>query len=198
MGRLIAELMRAAPDDLVLVADGGFAAHWTGLLYDTRRAGRTYVADRGLASIGYGLPGAIGAQLAAPGSPVVAITGDGGFNMTLGDLETALRIGAPGIVVVVNNAASGYIKSLQYAMYGAGSYQSSDLVEMNYAKIAEAMGCRGIRVEHPDRLHDAFRSTFANRDRPTVIDVVVTRDPAQMLPGADSRSMKVSKGDRPV
>jgi acetolactate synthase-1/2/3 large subunit len=198
MGRLIAELMAKAPEDMILVADGGFAAHWTGLLYDTKRAGRTYVADRGLASIGYGLPGAIGAQLAAPQAPVVAITGDGGFNMTLGDLETAVRVGAPVIVVVVNNAASGYIKSLQHAMYGAGHYQSADLVEMDYARIAQAMGCRGIRVEHPDRLAEAFGAAFAQRDRPVVIDVVITRDPAQMLPAADSRSMKVSKGDRPV
>ncbi|MBV8425404.1 MAG: thiamine pyrophosphate-binding protein, partial [Candidatus Eremiobacteraeota bacterium] len=131
MGRLIGELQKAMPPDGILIADGGFAAHWTGLLYDTQRAGRTYVADRGLASIGYGLPGGIGAQLAAPDVPVVAITGDAGFNMTLGDLETARRAGTNVIVVVVNNAASGYVKALQHAMYGSGNYQSSDLVEMD-------------------------------------------------------------------
>ena len=66
MGRLIGELQKLMPKNGILVADGGFAAHWTGLLYDTKAAGRTYIADRGLASIGYGLPGALGAQLAAP------------------------------------------------------------------------------------------------------------------------------------
>jgi acetolactate synthase-1/2/3 large subunit len=195
VGRLVNELNHAMPAESILVADGGFAAHWTGLLYDTQSSGRTYVADRGLASIGYGLPGAIGAQLGAPDLPVVAMTGDGGFNMTLGDLETARRVGANVTVVVVNNAASGYIKALQHAMYGA-RYQSSDLVEMNYAGIAEAMGCRGIRVTDPGDLATALKTGIAERDLPTVIDVVVTRDPAQMLPAADSRAVKIKPGDR--
>ena len=69
MGRLMGELNRLMPADGILVADGGFAAHWGGLLYDTKQAGRGFVPDRGFASIGYGLPGAIGAALAAPGAP---------------------------------------------------------------------------------------------------------------------------------
>lgn len=198
MGRLIGDLQKAMPQDGILVADGGFAAHWTGLLYDTQRAGRTYVADRGLASIGYGLPGAIGAQLAAPDVPVVALTGDAGFNMTIGDLETAKRAGTNVVVVVVNNAASGYVKALQHAMYGAGNYQSSDLAEMDYATIARAMGCRGIRVEKPDDLSAAYRTALGERTQPTVIDVVVTRDPGAMLPATDNRTLVVKAGDRPV
>ena len=78
MARVVQELNRALPADAILVADGGFAAHWTGLLYDTKQAGRTYIANRGFASIGYGLPGALGAQLAAPERAVVGVTGDGG------------------------------------------------------------------------------------------------------------------------
>jgi len=92
MARLMHELNRAMPTDGILVADGGFAAHWGGLLYDTKQAGRGFVPDRGFASIGYGLPGAIGAALAAPGRRVVGLTGDGGFNMVLGELETARRM----------------------------------------------------------------------------------------------------------
>jgi acetolactate synthase-1/2/3 large subunit len=199
VARLCHELTKALPADSILVADGGFAGHWTGLLYDTKRAGRSYIADRGLASIGYGLPGALGAQLGAPDTPVVGITGDGGFNMVLGELETAKRVGAGLTIVVVNNAASGYVKALQHAMYGEGSYQSSDLVEMDYAAIADAMGCHGIRVEDPDDLASALAAGMAERFRPTVVDVVVTRDPARMLPAVDSRAqIKVEKGDRPV
>lgn len=195
VARLVHELNNVMPADSILIADGGFAAHWTGLLYDTKASGRRYIADRGLAAIGYGLPGAIGASLAAPRTPVVAVCGDGGFNMALGELETARRCGANATVIVVNNAASGYVKALQHAMYGQ-RYQSSDLVEMNYAKIAEAMGCRGIRVQDPDRLADAIRTGINERDVPTVIDVVVTRDPAHMLPAADSRTVQIKKGDR--
>ena len=196
MARLVHELNTTMPADSILVADGGFAGHWTGLLYDTKAAGRHYIADRGLASIGYGLPGGMGAALAAPDKPVVAMTGDGGFNMVIGELETARRSGAGNLtVVVVNNAASGYVKALQHAMFGA-RYQSSDLVEMDYAAIANAMGCRGIRVEDPDALAGAIATGNSERDRPTVIDVVVTRDAGKMLPGVDNRTVEIKKGDR--
>jgi acetolactate synthase-1/2/3 large subunit len=195
MARLCSELNKALPAASILVADGGFAGHWTGLLYDTKSPGRHFIPDRGLASIGYGLPGGIGAALAAPSTPVVAITGDGGFNMMLGELETARRAGVGLTIVVVNNAASGYVKALQHAMF-RGRYQSSDLVEMDYAAIAHAMGCNGIRVEDPDRLGEALRTGLAERARPTVLDVVVTRDPARMLPAVDNRTVEIKQGDR--
>ena len=195
MARLCRELNVALPADSILVADGGFAGHWTGLLYDTKSPGRHFVPDRGLASIGYGLPGGIGAALAAPQTPVVAITGDGGFNMMLGELETARRAGVGLTIVVVNNAASGYVKALQHAMF-RGRYQSSDLVEMDYAAIARAMGCGGVRVEDPERLGAALREGLAERTRPTVLDVVVTRDPARMLPAVDNRTVEIRQGDR--
>jgi acetolactate synthase I/II/III large subunit len=196
MARLVHELNATMPPESILVADGGFAGHWTGLLYDTKVSGRHYIADRGLASIGYGLPGGLGAALAVPDQPVVAMTGDGGFNMVIGELETARRAGAGNLtVIVVNNAASGYVKALQHAMFGA-RYQSSDLVEMDYAAIANAMGCRGIRVEDPDALAGAIATGNSERDRPTVIDVVVTRDAGKMLPGVDNRTVEIKKGDR--
>ncbi len=195
MARMVHELNNVLPEDAILVADGGFAAHWTGLIYDTKKAGRGYIPDRGMASIGYGVSGGIGAQLAAPDRPVFTLTGDGGLNMTLGDLETAARLKVPVTVLVVNNAASGYIKALQHAMFG-GRYQSADLSELNYANIAENLGCRGIRVEHPDELAPAFRTALENRDKPNVIDIVVTRDAGKMLPGVDNRTAPIKKGDR--
>lgn len=195
MARLLTEINAALPANGYLVADGGFAAHWGGLLFDSQRAGRAFVPDRGSASIGYGLPGAIGATLAARGAPVFALTGDGGFNMMLGELETARRLKLKFAVIVVNNAASGYVKALQHLMYGAGAYHASDLAETNYAAVAEAMGCRGIRVEAPDALAAAFQRALASAG-PTVIDVVVTRDPAKMLPGVDSRTVTIKPGDR--
>lgn len=196
IARLITEINAVLPADGYLVADGGFAAHWGGLLFDTKRAGRAFVPDRGSASIGYGLPGAIGAALAAPGRPVFALTGDGGFNMMLGELETARRLKLPFTMIVVNNAASGYVKALQHLMYGAGAYHASDLSETNYTAVAAAMGCEGIRVDSPDQLAPAFQKALAHRAGPTVIDVVVTRDPAKMLPGVDSRTVRIKQGDR--
>jgi hypothetical protein len=75
---------------------------------------------------------------------------------------------------------------------------SSDLVELNYAEIAKAFGCLGIRIEDPGFLNAALREGLANTSSPTVIDCVVTRDPGRMLPAADNRTLKVQSGDRPV
>ena len=78
VGRLMGELNAIMPDDAILVADGGFARHWGGLLFDTKRAGRRFIADRGFASIGYGLPGSHGRaarradSAASSGSPATA------------------------------------------------------------------------------------------------------------------------------
>lgn len=196
MARLMQELNDWLSEDGLLIADGGFAAHWGGLLFDSKRPGRSFVPDRGFASIGYGIPGAIGASLAAPGRQVISLTGDGGCNMSLGELETAVRLKLPFTLLVVNNAASGYIKALQHLMYGAGAHQSADLVDINYAAVATALGCQGIRVEDPSDIRAALEAGAACTDRPTVVDIVVTRDPANMLPGVDSRAAKIKPGDR--
>ena len=196
MARLMHELNRVLPENATLVADGGFAAHWGGLLFDTKRPGRGFVPDRGFASIGYGLPGTMGATLAAGDAPVVGITGDAGFNMVMGELETARRMGLSFTLIIVNNAASGYVKALQHLMYGDAGYQSSDLVEVDYARVAESLGCRGIRVEDPETIEAALQEGIGSTGQPVVLDVVVTRDPSKMLPGVDSRTAPVRKGDR--
>lgn len=198
MARLMTEINEALPADGYLIADGGFAAHWGGLLFDTKRPGRCFVPDRGFASIGYGLPGAMGVAMAAPGKTVLSLTGDGGFNMMLGEIETARRLGLSFTIIVVNNAASGYVKALQHLVYGPDSYHASDLAETNYAVAAEALGCNGIRVERPEELASALQRAMSLKG-PTVLDVVVTRDPAKMLPGVDNRAAaKMKKGDRPA
>ena len=85
----------------------------------------------------------------------------------------------------MNNAASGYVKALQHSLF-EGRYQSSDLTETNYANVARELGCQGIRVDDPDDLGAAFSKGIATRDTPTIVDVLVTRDPSKMLPGVDS------------
>jgi acetolactate synthase-1/2/3 large subunit len=87
------------------------------------------------------------------------------------------------------------VKALQHLMYGPGAYHASDLAETNYAKVATALGCTGIRVEVPSEFGPALRRAFDTRG-PVILDVVVTRDPAKMLPAADSRAVEVKKGDR--
>jgi acetolactate synthase-1/2/3 large subunit len=195
MARLLTGINRVLPADGYLIADGGFAAHWGGLLFDSKRAGRSFVPDRGFASIGYGLPGAIGAALAAPGKAVMSLTGDSGLCMSLGGLETAKRLNLDLTIIVVNNAASGYVKALQHLFYGAGNYHSSDLNEIDFAAIARSFDCTGIRVEDPAQIENELGNALAAKG-PVVVDVIVTRDPAKMLPGVDNRAVTNKKGDR--
>jgi acetolactate synthase-1/2/3 large subunit len=189
MARLLAELREAAPPETILVADGGFAAHWSALLYDVP-AGRSYIANRGHAAIGYGLPGAIGAKLAAPDRPVVALCGDNGFAMSVAELETARRVGANVISVVVNNQALGYVKALQSSMY-ADRFISVDFEDVRYSKVATAFGAEGREVETPEALGPTLREAFdAAVEVPYVIDVMTTTDPREMLPGVDARTQQ--------
>jgi acetolactate synthase-1/2/3 large subunit len=69
---------------------------------------------------------------------------------------------------------------------------------MDYAALAKNFRCHGIRVEDPEQIAAALREGLENTDTPTILDVVVTRDPGKMLPGVDNRTLKVTKGDRPV
>jgi acetolactate synthase-1/2/3 large subunit len=191
--RLLEELNAALPDDGILVADGGFAAHWSALYWNVRRAGRHYIANRGNASIGYGVPGAIGAKLAAPERAVAGLMGDGGLGMSIGELETAVRLGCKGLVfVIVDNQASGYVKALQHSLY-EDRFQSVDSVAVDYARVAREFGLYARRVEEPDELARALAGALA-ADAPALVDVAVTRDPAGMLPGADPRAVARSAG----
>jgi acetolactate synthase-1/2/3 large subunit len=190
MARLIYELRRALPPDTVFVADGGFATHWSALLLDFELTGRHFIANRGSAAIGYGLPGAIGAKLASPNQIVVALCGDNGFAMAAAELETACRIGAPVLAVIANNESLGYVKALQHAMYD-DRFLSVDFGPVDYATVARGFGCDGVRVTEPDDLPRAIAlGVEAQSSEPFVLDVRTTLDPAKMLPGIDSRTHK--------
>lgn len=184
--RMLRELNAAIPEDGILVADGGFAAHWSALYWETPLAGRHYIANRGHASIGYGLPGAIGAHLAAGGRKVVGLVGDGGLGMSIGELEAAVRLNADVVIVVVDNQASGYVKALQHALF-EDRFQSVDCAPVDYSRVASEFGVHSERVEAPDQLAAAFRRAF-EVSGPALVDVAVTRDPAGMLPAADPRT----------
>lgn len=186
MARVLREVREALPPESIIVADGGFAAHWSALLYDVTATGRTYVANRGHAAIGYGLPGAIGAKLAAPDVPVVALCGDNGFAMAVAELETARRAGAPVIALVMDNAALGYVKALQHSLY-RDRFISVDFLDVDYGQVARAFGCYGRRVATPGELQGALAEALES-GVPAVVDILITTNPAEMLPSVDART----------
>jgi acetolactate synthase-1/2/3 large subunit len=125
--------------------------------------------------MGYALPAAIAAGLVHRDRVVVAIAGDGGFAMTMAELETAVREKAKVIAVVFDNERYGTIRMHQDRRGGgADGAIATDLGPMDFAAIARACGARGIRVETDAAFEQAVRQALAN-DRPTVIQVALDR-----------------------
>ncbi len=201
VGRLMNELNIAMADDDILVADGGFAGHWGGLLFDTKTAGRHFLADRGFASIGYGVPGAHRrADRRRAEAPRRRPDRRRRLQHDASARSRRRAASAPTSCRASSTTrASGYVKALQHAVYGPGNYQSSDLAETDYAADRHAPSAATASAwTTPSKLAGAIREGLANTDSPTVLDVIVTRDPARMLPAADNRTLRVEKGDRPV
>lgn len=164
---------RTAPDDVLLVADTGYAAAWAGALFETRRSGRGFLRADG--SLGWALPGALGAQLAVPGRPVVCITGDGGFGYHVGELETARRLGLPVVVVVLDNGCLALEDHVQRHLHGYVVPEVNEFCDVDYGHVARAFGVRGQRVHTAAEFEAAFRAALA-APAPTVLDVVVAKD----------------------
>ena len=180
--RLCRELERALPEDAMLVADTGYSGIWTGTHIKLNGRGQSYLRAAG--SLGWGFPAAIGAQCALPERAVVCFCGDGGFYYHLPELETARRWNIPVTVVVNNNSALGQDITGVRAAYGGSNGRAEDLTHfepVDFARVADAFGCRGIRVDDPSELAEAIKTGIAANE-PTVIDVAT--DPEPRAPAA--------------
>lgn len=171
--RICHELTQWLPEDAILVSDTGHSGMWTAGCIDLNHAGQSYIRAAG--SLGWGLPAAIGAQLACPERPVVLFTGDGGFWYHTTELETAVRWNAPVICVVNNNGSlnQGVCEEID-ARGGELTGRHGDVWQFNasnFADIARSMGAEGIRVETPDAIDDALKEALTMK-RPVVVDVV--------------------------
>ena len=172
--RVIQEMEAALPEDTLLVSDTGHSGIWTGAMMDLDRSGRTYVRAAG--SLGWGLPAAIGAKCAVPDRPVVCFTGDGGFWYHFGELETAVRYGIDTVTVVNNNSSMNQeTKGIEMAYDGdPPSYELMTFNDVDFARLAEDLGCFGARVEEPGQIRPALEAALAC-GRPAVVDVVTDR-----------------------
>ncbi len=140
---------------------------------------RSWINSGGLGTMGFAIPAAIGAKTARPDELVIALDGDGCFQMTMQELITASVEGIPVKVAVFNNGGYGMVKQWQNLFYG-GRLSSVDLTHHtpDYPKLAEAMGCVGLRAEHPSEVDVVIDKALSVDDRPVVIEVVV--DPEEM------------------
>src|SRR5690554_71657 len=140
----------------------------------------SWINSGGLGTMGFAVPAAVGAKIARPDEVVFAIDGDGCFQMTAQELITATTENIPIKVAVLNNGAYGMVQQWQKLFYD-GRISASDLgtTVPDYPKLAEAMGCVGLRVTHPDEVDIAIEKALSIEDRSVVIEVVI--DPEEMV-----------------
>ncbi|MCK8784414.1 acetolactate synthase catalytic subunit [Roseomonas sp. NAR14] len=168
--RVMAELDRRLRPDDIAVADASYSSIWIANYLTARRAGQRFLTPRGLAGLGWGLPLAIGAQVAAPDSRVVCLVGDGGFGHSWAELETLRRLRAPVTLIVLNNGILGYQKHAEDVKFGDHTI-AVDFAEVDHAAIARACGVRGVRVERGEAVGAALDAAFASGE-PGLIEVI--------------------------
>jgi acetolactate synthase-1/2/3 large subunit len=172
--KAVAAALRVLPDDTIVTTDAGNFGLWIARYFRFRRPGTFLGPTSG--AMGYGLPAAIAAALVHRDRTIVAFAGDGGFAMTMAELETAVREKAKVIAIVFDNERYGTIRMHQDRRSGSVEERAigTDLGPIDFAAIARACGARGIRVETDAAFEGALRQAMAN-DRATVIQVALDR-----------------------
>ena len=167
------------PDDAIVATDIGNICSVANA-YVRFSQPRSYLAALGFGNCGWAYPGALGAKIAAPERPVVAIVGDGAWGMSLNEVMTAVEEDLPVVACVFNNCQWGAEKKNQIDFYDdriVGGDIGGSCGGFDFTAIAEAMGGNGIKVTEPGELREAYASALAS-GRPTVVEVVV--DPEEL------------------
>ncbi len=185
--QFVCDLINRLTEGRAIVAtDVGQHQMWMAQWYQCREP-RTFITSGGLGAMGFGFPAAMGAKFARPDRMVVAVVGDGGFQMTMQDLTTAVDYGLGLPIIVLNNGALGMVRQWQTFFY-RGRLSASILRNPDFVKIAEACGAQGIRVERPEGVEPALRTALATQGVPYLVDVIC--DPEEnclpMIPSGQS------------
>jgi acetolactate synthase I/II/III large subunit len=164
---VIEEVCRQTNSDAIVATGVGQHQMWAAQFYKFTKP-RQFITSGGLGTMGFGLPAAIGAQIAKPDATVIDFDGDHSFNMTLTELATAVQYKLPVKVCLLNNGYMGMVRQWQELFYGR-RYAHSYLQNPNYAALAEAMGAAGITVESKADVPQAIERMLAET-KPCVVD----------------------------
>ena len=167
--RLVRTLQETVDPSTVFTLDAGNNRVWMAHFYQAQRA-KTFFSPGGLAGMGWSVPAALGIQVPYPDRPVVSVTGDGGFMMSVHAISTALQYELPVVWVVMNDSSLGMVRQHQ-----SGKTISSEFIQTDNGQIARGFGAYGVQVDNPSDLADAIREAQARR-APGLIDVVIDRD----------------------
>lgn len=184
--RALRDLQQVLPEDAILVCDSGQNHNWFMQFWQARRP-QAMLNTWGFAAMGFGVSGVLGARLAAPHRPCVAVVGDGGFTMTPHVLCTAVEYDIPAIWVIWNDYAWGAIRNLQRGLFQGREIGTSFVsgperrpYNPDFAALARAHGVHGVKVSRSGDFRDALAQAIAS-NRPCVIDLEV--DPEVRPPG---------------
>ncbi|PSP72857.1 acetolactate synthase, large subunit, biosynthetic type [Halobacteriales archaeon QS_3_64_16] len=172
---VVEAMCEACPEDTIVTSGVGQHQMWASQ-YWTFRHPRTWISSHGLGTMGYGLPSAIGAKVAAPDREVVCFDGDGSFLMTSQGLSVAVRENLDITVVVLNNEAIGMVRQWQDAFFERRRMASEYPWLPDFAKLAEAFGAKGLTLQEYDDVADTLQEA-REYDGPAVVDAHI--DPAE-------------------
>ncbi|KAG7866487.1 hypothetical protein KL918_003384 [Ogataea parapolymorpha] len=181
--REISKQAHATGRDIVVTTGVGQHQMWAAQHFTWRKP-RSFITSGGLGTMGFGLPAAIGAQIAKPDSLVIDIDGDASFNMTLTELSSAVQANAPVKIVVLNNEEQGMVTQWQSLFYDyryAHTHQSNP----DFVKLGEAMGVKSFRVEDQSEMVDGVKKMIEYNDGPILMEVIVEKKVSvlPMVPG---------------
>lgn len=169
MKEIIRVLQENLPDNAIITNDAGNFSSWLHSYFQFKEP-KTYIGPTS-GAMGYGFPAAIGAKFASPQQVVVSLSGDGGFMMTMSELETAVRFQLPIIVLVFNNNMYGTIRMHQEKHF-PNRVIATDLGNPDFVKLAESMGAHGQRVTNNDEFKNCLLTALNNNEGPSVIEIV--------------------------
>lgn len=173
---IIEKISEKTKGEAVIVTDVGQHQMWTSQYYKFNNP-RSHLTSGGLGTMGFGLPAAIGAAFAVKDRPVICITGDGGFQMNMQELATAVFNKLPLKIFIINNSFLGMVRQWQ-ELFHAEKYSFTDLSESNpdFVKLGEAFGVKSTCVNSPNNVDDVLDEALSYNDGPVLVEFKVVKE----------------------
>ncbi len=171
---VIEKLRELSNDDAIITTEVGQHQMWTAQFFEFTQP-RTFLSSGGLGTMGYGLPAALGAQVAFPERQVIDISGDGSFQMNSQELATLVQYRLPVKIAILNNNFLGMVRQWQQLFFDKRYSQTCMELPIDFTKLAEAYGATGLRATRPEEVEEVIKKAFAIPG-PVIMEFKVSRE----------------------